>query len=151
VLVHPGRARMAFRPARRRRLRAWPRGGAARDGRGLHHQTQHRARAGCGQSTGGEMSWEAIASFASVMVTFVGINLAALRTMFERHQQIVRRDDERWSQLERAIYELRVLLPIEYVRREDWIRFSATLDAKMDGLRDEMREEIGPLKEKLYA
>ena len=97
------------------------------------------------------MSWEAVATFASVMVTFVGINLAALRAMFERHQRLVSRDDERWSQLERAIYELRVLLPIEYVRREDWIRFSATLDAKMDGLREEMREEIGPLKEKLYV
>ena len=97
------------------------------------------------------MSWEAVATFASVMVTFVGINLAALRSMFERNQRLVSREDERWSQLERAIYELRVLLPIEYVRREDWIRFSATLDAKMDGLREEMREEIGPIKEKLYA
>jgi hypothetical protein len=85
------------------------------------------------------------------MVTFAGINLAALHSMFERHRRLYTRDDERWSQLERAIYELRVLLPIEYVRREDWIRFSATLDAKMDGLREEMREEIGPLKEKLYV
>jgi hypothetical protein len=97
------------------------------------------------------MSWEAVATFASVLVTFAGINLAALHAMFERHQRLSSRDDERWSQLERAIYELRVLLPIEYVRREDWIRFSATLDAKMDGLRDEMREEIGPIKEKLYV
>lgn len=97
------------------------------------------------------MSLEALATFALVLVTFVGINLAALRAMFERHQRLVSRDDERWSQLERAIYELRVLLPIEYVRREDWIRFSATLDAKMDGLREEMREEIGSIKEKLYA
>jgi hypothetical protein len=97
------------------------------------------------------MSWEAIATFASVLVTFAGINLAAVHAMFERHQRLSSRDDERWSQLERAIYELRVLLPIEYVRREDWIRFSATLDAKMDGLRDEMREEIGPIKEKLYV
>ena len=97
------------------------------------------------------MSWEAVATFASVLVTFVGINLAAVRAMFERNQRLVHREDERWSQLERAIYELRVLLPVEYVRREDWIRFSATLDAKMDGLRDEMREEIAPLKEKLYA
>jgi len=86
-----------------------------------------------------------------VLVTFVGINLAALHSMLERHQRVTTRDEERWSQLERAIYELRVLLPIEYVRREDWIRFSATLDAKMDGLREEMREEIGPLKEKLYV
>ena len=97
------------------------------------------------------MSWEAVATFASVLVTFAGINLAAVHAMFERHQRLASRDDERWSQLERAIYELRVLLPIEYVRREDWIRFSATLDAKMDGLREEMREEIGPIKEKLYV
>ena len=97
------------------------------------------------------MSWEAVATFALVLVTFVGINLAALRAMLERHQRLTRREDERWSQIEHALYELRVLLPIEYVRREDWIRFSATLDAKMDGLRDEMREEIGPIKEKLYA
>jgi hypothetical protein len=86
-----------------------------------------------------------------VLVTVVGINLAAVRAMFERHQHLASRDDERWSQLERTMYELRVLLPLEYVRREDWIRFSATLDAKMDGLRDEMREEIGPIKEKLCA
>jgi len=97
------------------------------------------------------MSWEAVATFASVLVTFAGINLAALHALLERHQRIASRDEERWSQLERAIYELRVLLPIEYVRREDWIRFSATLDAKMDGLREEMREEIGPIKEKLYV
>ena len=97
------------------------------------------------------MSWEAVATFASAMVTFVGVNLAAMRAMLERNQRLVNRDDERWGQLERAIYELRVLLPIEYVRREDWIRFSATLDAKIDGLREEMREEIGAIKEKLYA
>lgn len=97
------------------------------------------------------MNWEAVGTFTLVLVTFVGINLAALRAMFERNQRLISRDDQRWSQIEHAIYELRVLLPIEYVRREDWIRFSATLDAKMDALRDEMREEIGPIKEKLYA
>jgi hypothetical protein len=97
------------------------------------------------------MNWQAVATFASVLVTFVGINLAALRSMFERNQRLISRDDDRWSRIERTIYELRVLLPIEYVRREDWIRFSATLDAKMDGLREEIRQEIAPIKEKLYA
>ena len=97
------------------------------------------------------MSWEAVATFASVLATVAGINLAALHAMFERHQRVATREDERWAQIERSIYELRVLLPIEYVRREDWIRFSATLDAKIDGLREEMREEIGLLKEKLYV
>jgi hypothetical protein len=97
------------------------------------------------------MSWEAVATFASVLVTFAGINLAALHAMFERHQRLSSRDDERWSQLERAIYELRVLLPIEYVRREDWIRFSGSLDAKLDAMREEMREEIAEVKDRLYA
>ncbi len=97
------------------------------------------------------MNWQAVATFASVLVTFVGINLAALRSMFERNQRLISRDDDRWSRIERTIYELRVLLPIEYVRREDWSRFSATLDAKMDGLREEIRQEIAPIKEKLYA
>jgi len=97
------------------------------------------------------MSWEAVATFASVLATVAGINLAALHAMFERHQRLTSRDDERWAQMEHSIYELRVLLPIEYVRREDWIRFSATLDAKIDGLREEMREDIGLLKEKLYV
>jgi hypothetical protein len=97
------------------------------------------------------MSWEAIGTFALVMVTFVGVNLAALRAMFERHQRVVSRDAARWGEMEHALFELRVSLPIEYVRREDWIRFSATLDAKLDALREEMREEIGAIKERLYV
>ncbi len=42
-------------------------------------------------------------------------------------------------------------LPLEYVRREDWIRFSGTLDAKLDAMREEMREQIAEVKERLYA
>lgn len=97
------------------------------------------------------MSWDAIATFSLVMVTFIGVNLAALRSMLERHHQVVKSDSVRWSEMEHALFELRVSLPIEYVRREDWIRFSATLDAKLDALREEFREEIGAIKERLYV
>lgn len=38
--------------------------------------------------------------------------------------------------LERDLMRLRAELPTEYVRREDWIRFSGTIDAKLDWLRD---------------
>ena len=51
----------------------------------------------------------------------------------------------------KALIELRVNLPLEYVRREDWIRFSGTLDAKLDAMREEMREQIAEVKERLYA
>ena len=40
-------------------------------------------------------------------------------------------------------------LPLEYVRREDWIRFSSTLDAKLDAMRSELRTEITELKERI--
>ncbi len=97
------------------------------------------------------MSWEAIGTFALVMVTFAGLNLGALRWMLDRHQDAVVREASRWEEIEHALFELRASLPLEYVRREDWIRFSGTLDAKLDAMRDDMRREIGALKEKLYV
>lgn len=97
------------------------------------------------------MSWEAIATFVLAGVTIAGINVGAIRWMFERHNQTILRETSRWEEIERGLYELRALLPLEYVRREDWIRFSGTLDAKLDAIREEMREENAALKEKLYA
>lgn len=38
--------------------------------------------------------------------------------------------------LEKELEQLNRQLPIEYVRREDWIRFSASIDAKLDRLAD---------------
>lgn len=97
------------------------------------------------------MNWDTVGSLAAVMMTFVGVNLGALRWMLDRHRDAALRDNARWQELERALFELRAALPLEYVRREDWIRFSGTLDAKIDAMRDEVRTEIGGLKEKLYV
>ena len=60
-------------------------------------------------------------------------------------------DARRWQEIERGLFELRASMPLEYVRREDWIRFSGTLDAKLDAMREEMRDEISEVKERLYA
>jgi hypothetical protein len=97
------------------------------------------------------LSWDAIATFLLVLVTLAGINIATVRSMLERHRSSTLRDSERWQEVERSLFELRALLPLEYVRREDWIRFSGTLDAKLDALREEMREEIADVKERLYV
>ncbi len=97
------------------------------------------------------MTWDTIATLALLLVTFMGVNVGALRWMLDRHQQGVLRDNARWDELEHSVFELRAALPLEYVRREDWIRFSATLDAKFDALREEMRQEIGAIKDKLYV
>ena len=92
-----------------------------------------------------------MASFSLVLVTIVGINLGMIRAMLDRHHQGTLREAERWQEIERGLFELRAMLPLEYVRREDWIRFGGTLDAKLDALREEMREEISGVKERLYA
>lgn len=97
------------------------------------------------------MSWDAVAAFLTAGLTLAGLNVGTVRWILERHQQAVLRDSVRWSEIERGLYELRASLPLEYVRREDWIRFSATLDAKLDAMREEMRQEIATLKERLYG
>ncbi|HEY6394794.1 MAG TPA: hypothetical protein VIX12_05200 [Candidatus Binataceae bacterium] len=97
------------------------------------------------------MTWEAIATFALVVATVAGINLGSLKWMLDRHQERLYRDNRRWGEIERELFELRASLPLEYVRREDWIRFSGTLDAKLDAMRDEMREDIAAIKERLYG
>ncbi|HVA39169.1 MAG TPA: hypothetical protein VNF49_00775 [Candidatus Binataceae bacterium] len=97
------------------------------------------------------MSWDTVAAFVAAGLTLAGLNLGVLRWLLERHQQAVMRDSARWTDIERGLYELRASLPLEYVRREDWIRFSGTLDAKLDAMREEMRQEIATLKERLYG
>ena len=97
------------------------------------------------------MSWEAIATFLLVLVTVVGINIGTIKSMLDRHRSAALRDSERWQEIERELFEFRASMPIEYVRREDWIRFSGSLDAKLDAMREEMRGEIAEVKERLYA
>ena len=65
-------------------------------------------------------------TFALVMVSFVGLNIGAFRWMLDRHHEAVGRDTARWDRIEREMFELRAMLPLEYVRREDWIRFCGT-------------------------
>ena len=40
--------------------------------------------------------------------------------------------------MEKDLLKLQAELPREYVRREDWIRFSSSIDAKLDHLRDKL-------------
>lgn len=48
--------------------------------------------------------------------------------------------DDRLSELEREIESLRRELPLEYVLREDWIRFSSSMDHKLDRLNDKLSQ-----------
>lgn len=104
------------------------------------------------------MTWEAIATFVLSFVTLVGLNLGAVRWLLMNYEAeiseklaAIKHDGTEFShELERELLRLKAELPIEYVRREDWIRFGNTLEAKLDAMRAEMRAEISELRERMY-
>ena len=81
----------------------------------------------------------------------MALNASTIQYLLKRRDLQHERDSSRVDELERELTELRMNLPLEYVRREDWIRFSGTLDAKLDAMREDMREDIAEVKERLYA
>ena len=104
-------------------------------------------------NTDGErMNWGAVAAVATLLI----LNVGAVQWLFNRHDSIRAENAgklehlaEKHAQVEKEILKLRAELPIEYVRREDWIRFSNTLEAKLDAIRAELRSELGELKGKI--
>lgn len=57
----------------------------------------------------------------------IDIQFAAISEMLQKQQEFDRR-------LERELMELKSSLPLEYVRREDYIRGQSLIEAKLDGL-----------------
>ena len=52
------------------------------------------------------------------------------------------REAGRIGELLNRVEKLNVALPLEYVRREDWIRFSSTIDAKLDKLAEMIHNRL---------
>lgn len=104
------------------------------------------------------MNWEAAGTFVLAFVTLVGLNLGAIRWLLATYDEELRgridsmkRDGSEFSHnVERELLKLKAELPVDYVRREDWIRFGNTLEAKLDAMRAEVRAEISDLRERLY-
>jgi hypothetical protein len=104
------------------------------------------------------MTWEAVATFALSFITLVGLNLGAIRWLLARNEaelgkriEDIKRDGSDFSHtIERELLQLKAVMPVEYVRREDWIRFSNTLEAKIDAMRAEVRAEIADLRTRMY-
>jgi hypothetical protein len=103
------------------------------------------------------MGWDTLATMAAALMAFVALNAGTLRWLFERQESAtaeqmasLKREGSDFSHgVEREVMKLKAQLPLEYVRREDWIRFSSTLDAKLDAMRTELRSEMTELKERV--
>ncbi|HKV55125.1 MAG TPA: hypothetical protein VJN94_10860 [Candidatus Binataceae bacterium] len=101
--------------------------------------------------------WQLILAGSTVLLTLAGLNVGALKWLLDRHDsasqtnarklaELERQSVEKVAEIQRDILRLRADLPLEYVRREDWIRFGNTLEAKMDTIRAEVREQLAELR-----
>jgi hypothetical protein len=97
------------------------------------------------------LEWGNAAGWTAAFIAFLAVNASTIQFLLKRRDEQRQRDSSRVDDIEKQLTELRVNLPLEYVRREDWIRFSGTLDAKLDAMREEVREQISEVKERLYA
>lgn len=85
--------------------------------------------------------WEVV----SLMLSFMGFIFAAgkillaqiekrLSERFDALERSRQQSEINWSRLERELLEFRADMPLNYVRREDYIRGQTVIEAKLDAL-----------------
>ncbi|EBO3826565.1 hypothetical protein DSF30_06450 [Salmonella enterica subsp. enterica serovar Oranienburg] len=57
---------------------------------------------------------------------------------FRSLEQTMKETATRWSTLEREFLEFRAQLPVDYVRREDYIRGQTVIEAKLDAVYEKL-------------
>ncbi|EAA5455484.1 hypothetical protein Y819_001879 [Salmonella enterica subsp. enterica] len=94
--------------------------------------------------------WEVI----SMALSFLGVLIAAgkmlltqiekrLNERFEALEAARKESETGWSRLEREFLEFRADMPLNYVRREDYIRGQTVIEAKLDALYSEVKRSQG--------
>lgn len=53
---------------------------------------------------------------------------------FQQLETLARQETGHWQRVERELMALKADLPLQYVRREDYIRGQSVIEAKLDGL-----------------
>jgi hypothetical protein len=80
----------------------------------------------------------ALCALAGVMAgmiwSFSRVVISTIDQRFARLDDDLRKLEEAAHENEKGLLRLRADLPNEYVRREDWIRFSGVIDSKLDAL-----------------
>lgn len=103
--------------------------------------------------------WQVFAALMAVVAAWSLIIITSLRIMFSRWvketEEKIAAFNKTSQTLERELLELKADLPVQYVRREDHLRDSATIYIKIDRMSekfevkfDEIRQEIINLHQK---
>ena len=87
--------------------------------------------------------WQLLLVVIGIVAAWSTIMIAALKVMFNRSLGAIEDKMAEFStttkacaDLERELLELKAAMPLEYVRREDFIRFEVGINYKLDKLRD---------------
>ena len=72
---------------------------------------------------------------------------AALVTQVSSIERAMREEAAQWQRLERELLSLKADLPLNYVRRDDFVRVQSIIESKLDGLA--LRIENANLKRSL--
>lgn len=91
-----------------------------------------------------------VGMFMSWVIVVLGFMMGLVRWWLSReHTHMERRlvgleaqlskEEVRSLGLERELGRMQVMLPAEYVRREDWIRFTGIIESKLDRITEEVR------------
>ncbi len=85
--------------------------------------------------------WQLLTALIGLLLTFFAFTFATGKVLLS---QIDRRLDQRfssveraaedWSRLEKDFLRFQAALPLEYVRREDYVRNQTVLESKIDAL-----------------
>lgn len=88
-------------------------------------------------------TWQIFLVLIAVVAGWSTIIIAALKVMFNRSLKSIEDKVAQFSattracaDLERELLELKAAMPLEYLRREDFIRFELGINYKLDKLRD---------------
>ncbi|MBW7998493.1 MAG: hypothetical protein FVQ81_18355 [Candidatus Glassbacteria bacterium] len=86
------------------------------------------------------ISWSAVGGLMSFIMIWSGVMLWAMKRILAGVEDKLDGHISEFKDLEAKLTALQIELPKEYVRREDWIRFGTTIDAKLDRVHDRLDE-----------
>lgn len=77
----------------------------------------------------------------SIMLTVCGGFLAGMKFLFLQFSQrldkkfeVIEADAKQWLVLERSFLEFKASIPVDYVRREDYVRNQTIIESKLDAV-----------------
>lgn len=79
-------------------------------------------------------TWQVITLVIVIVGAIGGFGRVLLKQIENRLVDKFEAQDRRLEEVELEVRRLGSELPLQYVRREDWIRFSAAIDHKLDRL-----------------